>query len=86
MASTKFAQFSRPPPLVHLRPKFFHPLDLGRPISNESPSPNDIVQVNKRNQNKNKTKSRRIQIDHAFYCLIHPTNNAMLSLNYDFTV
>ena len=23
-----------PPPLVHLRPKFFHPLDLGRPISN----------------------------------------------------
>ena len=26
-----------PNPLDHLRAKFFHPLDLGRPISNESP-------------------------------------------------
>ena len=39
MTSMKVVQFSRPPtPLVHLRPKFFHPVDLGRPISNE-PSP-----------------------------------------------
>ena len=29
-----------PLPPVHLRPKFFHPLDLGRPITNETPSPN----------------------------------------------
>ena len=28
-----------PPPLVRLRPKFFHPLGLGRPISNEYPPP-----------------------------------------------
>ena len=35
MTSTKIIQFSRPPILlVHLRPKFFLPLDLGRPISN----------------------------------------------------
>ena len=29
----KIGQFLRPPtPLVQLRPKFFHPLDLGRPL------------------------------------------------------
>ena len=40
MTSMKVVQFSRPPhPLVQLRPKFFHPLDLGRPISNEPPPP-----------------------------------------------
>ena len=34
MTSMKILQLSRPPtPLVHHRPKFFHPLDLGRPIS-----------------------------------------------------
>ena len=39
MTSMKIVQFSRPPTsLVHLHPKFFHPLDLGRPISNEPPS------------------------------------------------
>ena len=26
-----------PPPLLQLRPKFFHPLGIGRPISNEPP-------------------------------------------------
>ena len=31
---------------------------------------NRTVPVNERNQNKNKTKSRHIQIDHAFYCSI----------------
>ena len=40
MTSMKIVQFSRPPtPLVQLRPKFFNPLDLGRPISNEPPPP-----------------------------------------------
>ena len=29
--------FKIPHPLVYARPKFFHPLDLGRPISNETP-------------------------------------------------
>ena len=40
MTSIKIVQFSRPPPpapLIQLRPKFFHLLDLGRPISNERP-------------------------------------------------
>ena len=31
--------FKTPHPLVHLRPKFFHPLDVGRPLLNETPSP-----------------------------------------------
>ena len=32
----KVVQISRPPTsLVQLRPEFFHPLDLGHPISNE---------------------------------------------------
>ena len=31
---------------------------------------NHAVHVSERNQNKNKTKSRHIQIDHAFYCSI----------------
>ena len=36
MTSMKIVQFSRPPtPLVQLREKFFHSLELGRPISNE---------------------------------------------------
>ena len=38
MTSMKIVQFSRPStPLVHLRPKFFLPLDLRRPISNKPP-------------------------------------------------
>ena len=43
--SMKIVQFSRPlqDPLVHVRPNFFNPLDIGRPIPNEPPilSPND---------------------------------------------
>ena len=47
MTSMKIGQFLRPPiPLLHLSAKFFHPLDLGRPISNEpSSSPNDNQSV-----------------------------------------
>ena len=43
MMTMKIVQFLRPPaPLVYLRPNFFYPLVLGRPISNEpSPFPND---------------------------------------------
>ena len=47
---------------------------------------NHTVHVNERNQNKNKTKSRHIQIDHAFYCSIQPTSNAMVSLKDGFTI
>ena len=51
----KIVQFLRPSTLsAHLLPKSFHPLELGRPISNETQSPNDTVLVNKRNQNKKK--------------------------------
>ena len=45
------------PPLVHTRPKFFHPLDLGQPILNNPPP----------NLSKNKTKLCHIHIDHGFY-------------------
>ena len=38
MTSMKIVQFSRSPtPLVHLCPKFFHPLDFGRPIQRIPP-------------------------------------------------
>ena len=55
MTSMKIGQFSRAPtPLVHLRPKFFHPLDLGCPISNEAPSPIDKQSI-KRKHNPSMT-------------------------------
>ena len=39
MTSVKIVQFSRhTTPLVQLRPKYFHPLDLRRPVSNISSS------------------------------------------------
>ena len=41
-------------PLVHLRPKLFHPLFLGRPISNKTPFPND-KQSTKRKHNPRMT-------------------------------
>ena len=50
ITSMKIVQFSRPPTyLVHLRPKFFHPLGIGRPISSEPPpSPNDNQSVKRK--------------------------------------
>ena len=68
---TSMKTFKTPPPPVHLRLKFFHPLNLGRPILND-PLPSltnygttTAPCVNKQNQNKNKTMSHHIQIDHA---------------------
>ena len=62
MRSIKIAYFPWSLPLsVHLRPKFFRNLDLGRPILNELPLSNKLwnsnltVHVNKRIQNKSKT-------------------------------
>ena len=55
MTSMKIVQFSRPPPpLVHLRPKFFHPLDVGRPISNETPpvSPNENQSIKRKHNTR----------------------------------
>ena len=43
--SYKLSNFQDPPPPMHLRPKFFHLLDHGRPVSNEPPPPNDIQSV-----------------------------------------
>ena len=44
MTSMKIVQFSRPPtPFVQLRPNFFHPLDLGRPISDEPSLPLQMI-------------------------------------------
>ena len=64
--------FKTPYPLspFHLRPKFFHPLDLGRPVlsdtsptlSNKLSNNNRTVHVNKQNQKKNKTESRHIKL------------------------
>ena len=50
MASMKIVQFLRPPtPLVHLRPEFFHPLHVRRPISKEPfPSPNDNQSIKRK--------------------------------------
>ena len=40
----KLSKFQDPPtPLVHLRPTFFHPLDLGRPILNEHTPPIQVI-------------------------------------------
>ena len=51
----KLIQFSRPlTPPVHLYPKFSHPLDVGRPISNDSPSPN-VNQSTERKHNPRMT-------------------------------
>ena len=36
-------QIHPPPPLVHLRPKFSHPSDLGCPNSEETPSPKENI-------------------------------------------
>ena len=73
MTSMKIVQFSRlPTPLSIYVRNFFTPLTLDGQYQTTPPSssPNDTVHVNERNQNKNKTKSRHIQIDHAFYSSI----------------
>ena len=49
MMSMKIVQFSIPLPFVYLRPKLFHPLELGRPISKKaSPSPNDNQSIKRK--------------------------------------
>ena len=55
--------FQDPTPLVHLRPKIFHPLDVGRPISNELPltfSP--LLQMMTSNQSIKKKHNAKITI------------------------
>ena len=73
----KLSNFQDPPPSpVHLRPKWLHPLELGRPILDESLPPYPPQQTMEQQlhraseQTKSKQKVRHIQIDDAFYCLI----------------
>ena len=74
----KVSNFQDPSPPVHLRPKFFRPLDLGRPISNK-PLPNDTVHLNKQNQNKNKTESRHSNWPRALlFDLAHKQSNGII--------
>ena len=70
------------PSSVHLRPKYFHTLDLGRPIWNKSPhlsnklwNNNGTVDVNKRNQNKNKKQKQQNQVT--------PHSSWLLALLFD---
>ena len=53
MASMKIVQFSRLP--TPLRPKFFHPLDLGCPISNKPPPSANDNQSTERKHNPRMT-------------------------------
>ena len=77
-------------PPLHIRPKFFHPVDLGRLISNKlrtSPPPPSqplLQQTMEQKQNKTKTKAKRSHI--TSHCLIQPTNNAIVSLKDGFTI
>ena len=72
----------------HFQYSFYNQPVLFAKLENVNKLWNNIqnVHANERNQNKNKTKSRHIQIDHVFYCLIQPTNNTMVSLKDSFTV
>ena len=66
MTSVKIVQFSRPPtPLAHLRPNFFHPLELEPPVSNDSPpapclSPNDNQSIKRKHNPSMTTASYQV--------------------------
>ena len=82
MTSIKIAQFSRPPTLlVHLRPKFFQLLDLGRPISNKPPSSNDN-QSSKRKHNPRMTIICYQVPQVVFRFQYHLINFAWLSIDF----
>ena len=88
MTSMKNVQFSRPlTPLVNLRPKFFHPLELGRLVSNDPP-PLQIILCMWTNEIKTNTKSSHATFKLTMLSILRfsPTNNAMVSLINDFTV
>ena len=44
----KTVQFSRPPLLVYLRPKFFYTLDHGHPVSPPPPYTNDSQSIKRK--------------------------------------
>ena len=70
----KTVQFLRPrTALVHLRPKFFQPLDHGRPISNEPPSPPSSPNDNQ--------SIKRIQSKDDYYMLSGPSLRSAFVFN-----
>ena len=68
MTSMKIVQFSRPAtPLNHLRPKFFHTLDIGRLISNElHPSPKDNQSIKRKHNLRMTAISYQVLISGGF--------------------
>ena len=65
MTSMNIVQFSRPPTsLVHLQPKFFHPPDLGRPISIDRPPP--PLQIITNRLKENITQGRLLYVIRSF--------------------
>ena len=78
MTSLKTVQFSRPPtPLVQLRPKFFHPLDLGPHISNEPPyPPTPPLQMI-----TNQLKENIIQVLYVIRCQVFPSGRLLFSVS-----
>ena len=88
MTSMKNVQFSRPfTLLVHLHPKFFHPFELGRLVSNDPP-PLQIPPCMWTNKIKTKKKSRHVTFKLTMLSIFRfsPTSNTMVSLINDFTV
>ena len=65
MTFMKIVKFSRPlTPSVNLRPKFFHSLDLGRPVLNESlhPLQQTMEQQPHRTYERSKLKQKQNQV------------------------
>ena len=87
ITSMKIIQFLRPPPqtpLVHLRPNFFHPVDLGRPFPNEIPLPTSYTHTHSSNDNQPLKRKHNPRMTIMCYQLI---NLVWLSFPfYPFTV
>ena len=77
MTSMKIVQFSRHPTLLtQLRPKFFHPLDLGRPISNDP-----LLSLTDNQQIKRKDNPRMTIICHQVF----PSGRLSFSVSTHYT-
>ena len=76
-----------PPPLVHLRPKFFNHFTLDVQFQT-IPPPLQMIRCMWKNEIKTKTKSSDVtfKLTMRSILLFSPTNNAMVSLKDDFTV
>ena len=76
-----------PPPLVHLRPKFFNLFTLDVQFQT-IPPPLQMIPCIWKSEIKTKTKSSDVTFKLAMRSILRfsPTNNAMVSLKDDFTV